>query len=170
MKKFVKYVEWRGCAGFVLVCALVIVILAWGAEPAFLALDHPKAEDSYYNLLVQGFRAGQLNVKREVPPGLAQLADPYDPALNAPYKLDAGDMSYYQGKLYLYFGVTPAVVLFWPYVALTGHYLSDKAAVVIFFALGFLTAAALLRAVWRRYFWEVNLWVPTAGILRWAWP
>ncbi len=158
-------VQWTSRAGFGLVCILVIVILAWGAEPAFLALIHPKAEDSCYNLLVQGFRAGQLNVKREAPPGLAQLADPYNPALNAPYQLDAGDMSYYQGKLYLYFGVTPAVVLFWPYVALTGHYLSDKAAVVIFFALGFLTAAGLLRAIWRRCFREINLWVPTAGIL-----
>ncbi len=125
-------VLWTSCASFGLVCTLVIVILAWSAEPAFLALFHPKAEDSYYNLLVQGFRAGQLNVKREAPPGLAQSADPYDPALNARYQLDAGDMSYYQGKLYLYFGVTPAVVLFWPYVVLTGHYLSDKAAVVIF--------------------------------------
>ena len=145
-------VQWTSRASFGLVCALVIVILAWGAEPAFRALIHPKAEDSYYNLLVQGFRAGQLNVKREAPPGLAQLADPYNPALNAPYQKDVEDMSYYQGKLYLYFGVTPAVVLFWPYVALTGHYLSDKAAVVIFFALGFLAAAGLLRAVWRRCF------------------
>ncbi len=158
-------VQWTNCAGFGLVCILVIVIFTWGTEPAFRAPEHPNTADSYYNLLVQGFRAGQLNVKREAPPGLAQLADPYDPALNAPYQLDAGDLSYYQGKLYLYFGVTPAVVLFWPYVALTGHYLSDKAAVVIFFALGFLTAAGLLRAVWRRYFPEVNSWVPAAGIL-----
>ena len=74
-------------------------------------------------------------------------------------------MSYYKGKLYLYFGVTPALVLFWPYVTLTGHYLSDKDAVVIFFALGFLVAAGLLRAVWRRYFPEVSIWVATVGLL-----
>ncbi len=61
--------QWISCASFGLICVPVIVILAWGAEPAFLALIHPKAEDSYYNLLVQGFRAGQLNVKREAPPG-----------------------------------------------------------------------------------------------------
>ena len=52
---------------------------------AALELKSPPAEDSYYNLLVQGFRAGQLNMKREAPPGLAQLADPYDPAVNAAY-------------------------------------------------------------------------------------
>ena len=74
-------------------------------------------------------------------------------------------MSYYKGKLYLYFGVTPALVLFWPYVILTGHYLLHKDAVVIFCALGFLVAAGLLRAVWRRYFLEINVWVAVAAIL-----
>ncbi len=169
-------VQWTSWASFGLVCVLVIVFLVWGAKPAFVALDHPKAKNSYYNLLVQGFRAGQLNLKREAPPGLAQLADPYDPALNAAYLWNTRDpssglldMSYYQGKLYLYFGVTPAVVLFWPYAILTGHYLPEADAVVIFYALGFLVAAGLLRAIWRRYFPEVNLWVATVGILTLGW-
>ena len=162
-------IQWKHHATFGVVCALVIGIFAWSAGTGFLELSSPHVEDSYYNLLVQGFRAGQLNVKREAPPGLTQLADPYDPALNASYIWDkrylSYDMSYYREKLYLYFGVTPALVLFWPYVAFTGHYLSHKDAVVIFYALGFLVAAGLLRAVWRRYFPEVSVWVATAGIL-----
>jgi tetratricopeptide (TPR) repeat protein len=161
--------QWMCHAIFGMVCALVIGIFAWSAEPGFLELTSPHAKDTCYNLLVQGFRAGQLNVKREAPPGLTQLADPYDPAINASYVRDrrylSFEMSYYKEKLYLYFGVTPALVLFWPYVALTGHYLPDKDAVVIFFALGFLVAAGLLRAVWRRYFPEVSVWVATVGIL-----
>jgi tetratricopeptide (TPR) repeat protein len=124
----------------------------------------PKEWDDHYNLLVQGFRAGQLNLKKEVPPGLAQLADPYDPSAHASYR-EVGDMSYYKGKLYLYFGVTPAVVLFWPYVALTGHYLSQKDAAVIFCLVGFLVSAGLLWALWRRYFAEVNVAVVAAGTL-----
>jgi Flp pilus assembly protein TadD len=162
-------IQWMSHAVFGMVCALVIGIFAWSAEPGFLELASPHAEGTYYNLLVQGFRAGQLNLKREAPPGLTQLADPYDPAVNASYIWDDSylllDMSYYREKLYLYFGVTPALVLFWPYVALTGHYLLHKDAVVIFYALGFLVAAGLLRAVWRRYFPEVSVWVATVGIL-----
>jgi tetratricopeptide (TPR) repeat protein len=158
-------IPWMRHAVFGLVCALVIGFFVWSAQSGFLESANLRAEDSYYNLLVQGFRAGQLNVKREAPPGLAQLTDPYDPAVNTAYIRDVGDMSYYRGKLYLYFGVTPALALFWPYLTLTGHYLQDKAAVVIFFALGFLVAAGLLRAVWRRYFLEVSIWVATAGIL-----
>ena len=76
-------IQWMRHAVFGMVCALVIGIFAWSAESGYFELASPRAEDSYYNLLVQGFRAGQLNVKREAPPGLAQLADPYDPAVNA---------------------------------------------------------------------------------------
>jgi len=118
---------------FGLVCLLVIGIFAWIAEPiAHLGLKNPPAEDSAYNLLVQGFRAGQLNLKIEPPAGFAQLADPYHLAPDSPYMRELTDMSYYGGKLYLYFGVTPVLVLFWPYAALTGHYLPENDAVVIF--------------------------------------
>ena len=150
---------------FGLVCALVIVMFVWSAQSGFLESANLRPEDSNYNLLVQGFRAGQLHMKLEAPPGLAQLADPYDPALNAAYIRDVGDISYYRGKLYLYFGVTPALALFWPYMTLTGHYLPDTAAVVIFFTLGFLVAAGLLRALWRRYFPEASIWVAAVSLL-----
>ena len=126
-------IQWMCHAVFGMVCALVIGIFAWIAEPSLsLESKSPRAEDSCYNLLVRGFRAGQLNMKIEAPPRLAQLADPYDPAVNAAYVEQVNDISYYKGKIYLYFGVTPALVLFWPYASLTGHYLSDKDAVVIF--------------------------------------
>ena len=100
------------------VCALVIGVYAWSAKSGWLELCGWNAENTYYNLLVQGFCAGQLNLKAEVPTGLAQLADPYDPKANRPYlsgRYRLLDQSYYEGKLYLYFGATPALMLFWPY-------------------------------------------------------
>ncbi len=109
------------------VCVLVIGVYAYTAQSGFLVSDSLNPADAYYNLLAQGFRAGQLNLKIDIPPGFAQLANPYDPAAHAPYPVL--DMSYYKGKFYLYFGVTPAVVLFWPYAALTDGYLLQKDAV-----------------------------------------
>jgi tetratricopeptide (TPR) repeat protein len=150
---------WRSLAA---VCVLVIGVYAYMAQSGVLELVSLNAADAHYNLLVQGFRAGQLNLKKEVPPEFSRLADPYDPAVNFPY---AGppyqmlDLSYYKGKLYLYFGITPALILFWPYVALTGHYLFYRQAVAIFCALGFLASVGLLRALWRRYFAEVGVGV-----------
>ena len=147
-------------------CALVIGIYACLAHWGPFGLPAPRREwDDYYSSLVQGFRSGQLSMKKEVPPGLAQLADPYDPSSHASFFKAVGDLSYYKGKLYLYFGVTPAVVLFWPYVALTGHDLTQKDATVVFCLVGFLVSAGLLRALWRRYFAQVNVAVVAAGTL-----
>jgi tetratricopeptide (TPR) repeat protein len=150
------------------VSGLVLGIYAYTAHPGGLGSGSLNAADNYYSLLVQGFRADQLSLKKTVPPGLAQLADPYDPGRNALYRsmpYGMHDLSYYQGKFYLYFGVTPALVLFWPYVALTGHYLFQKDATVIFCAVGFLASVGLLCALKRRYFAGVNVAIVTASTL-----
>jgi tetratricopeptide (TPR) repeat protein len=120
--------------------------------------------DDYYNLLVQGFSGGQLSVKREAPPWLAQVADPYNLPTSTDFSV-VNDLSYYKGKLYLYFGVTPAVVLFWPYETLTGRYLPQQDAAVIFCSVGFLVSVGLLLALRRRYFAEVSAGVVMACTL-----
>jgi len=145
------------------VCAVVIGAYAYTARSGYLVSSSLNPAKNYCNLLVQGFCAGQLNLKMAAPPGLAQLANPYDPAAHAHYGVL--DMSYYRGKLYLYFGVTPAVVLFWPYVALTSRYLLQKDAALIFCLAGFLASVGVLYALWQRYFAEVSIWVVAAGTL-----
>ena len=147
--------RWRQAVGPGLALVLVIGLLGWMAGRHGAEFAPPPAAAEHYNLLVEGFRAGQLSLKREIPPGLAQLADPYDPVANAVYRsppIGLHDASYFHGRLYLYFGPVPAVALFWPWVALTGHHLPEQSAVVVFCALGFLAAAWLLRALWREYF------------------
>ncbi len=156
----------RGFLGAV--CTLVIGVYAYTARSGIFESLNLNAADAYYNLLVQGFRTGQLSLKKEVPPGLAQLADPYDPVANAPYRsfpYTTLDLSFYKGKFYLYWGVTPALILFWPYAALTGDYLLHKQAVAIFCAIGFLASVGLLHALWRRYFAKVRIGVVAACAL-----
>ncbi|HSY53879.1 MAG TPA: hypothetical protein VK785_05495 [Opitutaceae bacterium] len=150
------------------VCVLVVGFYAWTARREVRQMYNiSDPADAYYNQLVQGFRSGQLNLKRDVPLGLTKLADPYDPVTNVPYRKGGrlDDASYYKGKLYLYFGVTPVVVLFWPYVVLTGHYLFHKQAVAIFCSVGFLASVALLCALRQRYFPEVGIAVLAACAL-----
>jgi tetratricopeptide (TPR) repeat protein len=150
------------------VCLLVVGVYVYAAHTDVWETTSQSAADCYYNLLVQGFRAGHLNLKKDVPPGLTQLADPYDPVANALYRVAPyclHDLSYYKGRLYLYFGVTPALILLGPFVALTGRYLLSGEATAIFCALGFLAGAGVLRALWRRYFPEVSVWVVATGTL-----
>src|SRR5271169_5063134 len=79
--------RWTGLEVVGAVCALVIGGYAYMARPGAMDFLSPDAGDTHYNSLVQGFRAGQLSVRKEIPPGFAQLADPYDPVANAPYRL-----------------------------------------------------------------------------------
>jgi hypothetical protein len=46
------------------------------------------------------------------------------------------DMSFWQGKYYLYFGVAPVLLLFLPVRLLTGYFVSEPAAVALFVSLG----------------------------------
>jgi tetratricopeptide (TPR) repeat protein len=155
--------RWKQRGMLAAVCALVIGIYAYTAHGGAYTQPTFDAADNYYNLLVQGFRAGQLDLKEEAPPVLARLADPY--AYSPVHPGNVLDLSYYKGKLYLYFGVTPAVILFWPYVVLTGQYLFFKEAVVLFCVVGYLASVGLLCAIWRRYFAEVSIGVVAAGAL-----
>ena len=97
--------------------AFALVAGSTGSE-----LGNGRAAHAYYNQLVAGFQAGQLHLLADVPRGLVELPDPYDPVANKPWRLNPRDeqgvlhdTSYYNGRLYLYFGVTPALLLFWPY-------------------------------------------------------
>jgi len=103
----------------------------------------------YYNLEVAGFRAGHLYMPIDPKPGLLALADPYDPVANAPYRVH--DMSLYRGHYYMYFGVTPAIVFFWPVAALTGRYAAEPLAVALFSSGAVITCMALALAIRRRH-------------------
>ncbi len=71
------------------------------------------------------------------------------------------DVSYYQGHYYLYFGVTPVVVLFLPYAVVTGHDLPQHLGNLVFASMRVsCVAAGLFLAVRRRYF-------PAHGARRW---
>jgi tetratricopeptide (TPR) repeat protein len=149
-------------APFWIACAIVVGVFFVSAGFGGSEWGGSDPADLYYNSLVRGFRAGQLSLMKEVPPGLASLSDPYNPALNAPYRnapYFLQDASFFHGRLYLYFGITPALVLFWPWAVVTGQYLPHKFAVAIFCSAGFLVGAALLRALWRRYYPEIGAWI-----------
>ena len=126
-----------------------------------LAIRHPTGwanespRDDAYDLLVEGFQGGQLSLKKEVPAGFKALPNPYDPEANVRFRQppdELHNLSYYRGRLYIYFGVTPALILFWPWAALTGHYLYQREAAAIFCGIGFFASLGLLRGLWRRYF------------------
>ena len=142
--------------------ALAVGLYFWSArQPVpFLFSRQPI---SYYELLTAGFRSGHLSVKLEPHPALLALPNPYDPVANAPYRVH--DMTFYHGKYYLYFGVTPVLVFFWPIAAFIGWYPTEPCAVAAFGCLGIAAGLALLCAIRRRYFPAAPLWALALGCL-----
>ena len=136
----------------------VIVIYGVIACTADSELGSRTPAEDYYNRLIDGFAKGQLSLDLTPPAALMELPDPYDPRANAPFHGQAyspgriHDLSYYQGRFYLYFSAIPAVVLFLPFHWVTGAYLSHQQACFIFCSIGFLAAAALVDSIRPHHF------------------
>jgi hypothetical protein len=77
------------------------------------------------------------------------MADPYDPAQNAPYRMH--DVSLYKGRFYLYFGAAPAVTLLLPFRLLTHLRMPENLAVAIFFYFGLVASYFSFEFVLRRF-------------------
>lgn len=137
---------WRvlAVAGFL----AVIGVYVWTLHSARGDLKAGANKRDYYNLLVDGFQDGHLHMKAEVDPALAAMPPKQRPG-NAPYLLDA---SLYDGRYYLYFGVVPAVLLHWPFAAITGLDMPDAMAVLVLagatLVFGFLWWWDLRRHLW----------------------
>lgn len=135
---------------------LVLAVLVgwfyvWTAlQPANSWVLSFKNPAGYYPMETAGFRSGHLYTALAPHPALLALPDPYDPVANAPYR--AHDMSLYKGHYYLYFGVTPALILFWPVAVVTGRYLTEPFAVAIFCIGAIWVGMGLLLAIRRRHF------------------
>lgn len=139
-----------------LVLGLVALFYLWTADPG-MSLHPSRADQSYNNLLVRGMLKGHLSLDVPGDPFLATLKNPYDPISRAGHGLH--DASYFRGKYYIYFGVTPVLILFLPYHLLTGSYLPDELAVVVFSVLGVAAGWGLFRRIVRECFPRTPAWV-----------
>ena len=135
-------------------CAALLIPIAWfyfwTAVPEWRPGLIGTSNDSYYNLLTRGFVKGHLSLDLAADPFLATLRNPSDPLERAGHGLH--DASYYHGRYYIYFGVTPAVLLFLPFRLLTGRFIDDGLAVPLFACAGLGLSFLLLRAMRARYF------------------
>ena len=138
-------------------CAVVIAAYGWIVFGTVWEPDVTSSATQPYNLQAEGFRRGHTNLPIPMPAGLLALEDPYDPAQNSTYRTSSAgnvglhDLSLKDGKLYLYFGPTPAVVLFLPWLLLTGRAFPEELAVLLFCSVGFLAGVWLLHRLTRRF-------------------
>lgn len=61
------------------------------------------------------------------------------------------DTSYYKGKIYLYFGITPVLLFYLPFNLITGLYLTDKFLVFILACMFFIISLIFLKNITKKF-------------------
>lgn len=155
-----------------LLCVLLILLLNLGllfglvqTNRAFVTIsDEARWAHHYqYARLARALAEGCLSIEgpedREALERLAALKNPYDSSSRYALHEREGvvfpwDIAYYQGRLYVYFGVVPVLLCYLPWYLLTGQDLPTVWAAFLAFALTVLAAFACLRSLIRRDFPE----------------
>jgi hypothetical protein len=117
----------------------------------------------YYHEYADALLAGHLHLARAPDPRLVALPDPLDPEANREFRRD--DLSYHEGRYYLYHGIVPALVLLAPVRAATGMHLGLGAATALFAVVGTVTAAGILLSFRRRAAPRAGPWAVAAALL-----
>ena len=99
---------------------------------------------NYYSRLTDSLLHGHLYFLENPSPKLLSLVDPYDPSQNEPYRLH--DVSLYKGKWYLYFGITPVLILWLP-AYIFGIEMVDPKAVPIFCWIGLVASIKFIQNI-----------------------
>lgn len=161
---------WNRQRGAKLLCVLLTLLLCLSGLGLLTRVNTPFAsipEDPnwahhhQYAKLARALAEGRTWIEEEADgPALsvlAQMKDPYDESVRYNITVQDGirfpwDTAYYQGHLYVYFGVVPVLLTYLPWYLLTGSDLPTVYAVLCSFGLVLLGAFLLLRGLIRRYF------------------
>lgn len=144
------------------VWAAILLIYVWYIT--FGTFTEWRASTHYYSLLADAFGRGQLHV--DVEPGAALLAadDPYNNEGRPPFDDDVWDLSLYKGKLYLYWGPVPALLMT-PLQGAMNTSLPDLYPVFFFFCGLLVINSLILLKMKSLFFQNLPLWNLVASLL-----
>jgi hypothetical protein len=130
---------------------LACIIVTWAYLAPLWSLPartSPRPSD-YYGFLTEAFHSGQMHLNISVDPQLLMLKNPYagPQGTERPH-----DMTYYQGRFYLYYGATPVLLVYLPWRGITGTYLYEHVGTRIMLFGTFALAALWLIRAHRRWF------------------
>ena len=149
-----------------LVC-LVVVLGYWWFITAGKMFEWP-ASSYYYNLLADAFLKGQVHLLIEPGQELLALSNPYDwNARQVPGVEHLWDITFFDGKFFIYWGPVPALILMPIKLLLPGNPLiDDQYILLVVLSAAFLAAVGLLVSVWKQYFRSQPGWlVPAAALV-----
>ena len=149
LKKSHECITFITCAILILACTLPM-----GLAPAYNG-EFPQHRNQY-ELLAHSLKDGHVYLDLPVDPKLMQI-NPYEPAERVAAEVSAySDHAFYNGKYYMYFGVVPVILLFLPYLLITGQDLTTYHATQFFAAFAILGIFLLFRKLTKKYFPSIS--------------
>jgi len=147
--------------------AVIFVIYAWFIT--FGNFTTWKNTTRYYTQLADAFGRGQLYVDADPGQALLEAEDPHSNVSRPPFNDEVWDMSLYKGKLYLYWGPVPALLIT-PIQLFSGKPITDIYLVYFFLAGLLVLNSLMIIKLWRRFFenipaWNVFICIALAGLI-----
>lgn len=157
-------VPWRAPMAWALFALLVVGYYWFFISTGHFSYWPPSTH--FYDTQAEGFRAGQLHTTLTPDPRLLRAANPYDYANRG---LWVWDYSLYRGRLYLYWGLTPAAALAFV-KSLLGMQVAvaDSVLVFTFLCLRVLAGSLLIVSLARRFTPAPPRWAVGAALLVFA--
>lgn len=123
----------------------------------------------YYDALASAFVHGHPYLDMQPPAALLALPNPYDPLARSSipgldkFVAKAWDLSLYKGKMYLYWGPVPGLLLA-IFKVFSTRQVGDQVLVFAFSIGTLLFQTLLLLRIWRRFFHSLPVWTLWMGI------
>lgn len=122
----------------------------------------PFENQHQYEKLAEAFSNGHLYLSDPVSDTLKNMKNPYDSDKRSELMNQSGDTfmwdhAYYNGKYYVYFGVLPVLVAYYPYYIVTNSHLSNYIVNFIMCSLTALSMLMLMYQICKKYFQKTPL-------------
>ncbi len=136
---------------------LIWIFAGYKCTASHLLFDEStKPHHEQYKELAVALSTGNVALPFEPDEALKSVENPYDTiylqANGIPYR---ADYAYYNGKYYVYFGIVPELLIYFPYYMLTGDGFPNHAAVFVFYSLFVLGTFLMFKRMCDLFFKEV---------------
>ncbi len=107
--------------------------------------------DQMTQQLVESFENGRLDIDARVSDSLLKLENPYqwDARDGITYEWDH---LFYDGKYYSYYGIAPVILLYLPFHKLTGSFMTQNSAILVFTIIGLIFLSMAYYTFIKRFF------------------
>ncbi|MHC1771398.1 MAG: hypothetical protein AB9907_06590 [Flexilinea sp.] len=121
----------------------------------------------HYQLLTEAIKNRSFSLLAKPPEVLLTLDNPYDAEERLAKNISDAeifwDTAYYHGKYYIYFGIMPVITLLLPFKLLTGDYLLNDFAVLLFAMIGSLGLLYCFVWILKHFFPDISVVVALIG-------